>query len=491
MRLFLLFLPVLVALGASALAAEPALQSPPPDQWIDLFNGKDLSGWHLRDPKGVCGCKVMDGILVSKPKVNGKRSSYLVSDLEFLDFQLQVEFMIPKGSNSGLYLQGRYEIQIADSYGKKPAPGMCGSLYRRIEPRINVCRPPGQWQSYDITFRAPRYDDQGELAEPGRLTLIHNGRKTLDNVAFVGVTGHGWSDQYEGQPGPLVIQTDHGDVSFRKIRIRGTVGAKSFPRTPPAVLSLTAHIGRAPDGFGKAVELDWRTPHHWPAGKFRVYRGASPDFPLDAAHKLTEVRWWPPVNDTSFPAPAVYFYKVVPVGLDGQVGPVAGPVSVSAEPNRAGNVDLTRSAWAAAHSANGPVRRNRSTSNRTLTLAGKKYRNGFGVHAPATIDFLVQDLVGDSPDYHLRGLIGLDDDIEKKARPLSDVWFVVEADGKVVFESGRITFADGAKPLDAAVPAGTHRLRLRVEPGVSNRWDHADWVAVRLEKEPNGRNRTP
>jgi len=450
--------------------------------WLDLFNGKDLSGWHLREANGVNGCRVEDGILVSKREVDEKRSSYLVSDLEFLDFQMQVEFRVPKGSNAGLYLQGRYEIQILDSYGRPVDYSMCGALYKRIAPQVNVCRPPGEWQTFDITFRAPRYDAEGEVAELGRLTVLHNGVKTLDDVTFVGPTGGGWMDQYEGEPGPLVIQTDHGDVDFRMIRIRGTAAEKSFPQPAPGVLQLAASQSKGPDGYGHGIALDWRTPHHYPAAKFLVYRGTSSDFPADNAHKRGEVRWWPPYTDGWFREAGDYFYKVVPLGFDGIAGQVAGPVSARGEPNQVDDPDLSKCGWLSASCKGGSVQRNQSFSRNALTVAGKKYKSGFGVQAPSAIEFLVGDVTQEAQNLRLRGVVGIDGSVPKDQRAVSEVSFVVEGDGKVLLDTGPLTFDSGARELDVPVPAGTQVLRLRVDPGASDKWDHADWAELRLEQ---------
>jgi len=447
--------------------------------WIELFNGKDLSGWHLRNPKGKCGAQVQDGILVSKKQVGNERSSYLLSDLEFVDFQLQVEFRVPKGSNAGLYLQGKYEVQIHDSYGKEPFAGMGGSLYRRITPKINVAKPAGEWQTFDITFHAPRYGADGKLAAPGRLTLIHNDVKTIDDAEFVGPTGSSWTDKYEGYAGPIMIQTDHGDVDFRKLRIRGVVAKKGFPKTPPEIIDLTAKAGKGPDGRGRGITLDWRTPLHRPAKKFLVYRGSSADFALDQADKKLEVQWWPPVTDGFFQADQQYYYKVVAVGLDGTESAPSAAVSARGQLNRADKPDLAHCAWLTA-TAKGGVKRNRSTANKPLTIGGKKFSAGFGVQAPSTIEFLVDQLVAAKPGWHLTGVVGLDDCLDKQHRSEGDCTFVVECDGAQLWKSAVVEHADGAVEFDVALPASAKRLTLRVDSGENDKWDFADWANVRL-----------
>lgn len=186
-------------LSKSSMAAE----APAEKGWISLFNGKDLSGWHLRDPKGPNGWSVADGVYV-----NTKPSTDIQTDAEYYDFLLHVEFKVSEGNgNSGVYLRDKYEVQIFNSYGKLPEDGGCGALYRRIAPAVNASKPAGEWQTYEITFIGQR------------LTVIHNGQKVLDNVD-VGPMGTGAASKRPDGPGPLRLQGDHDSVSFRNIRIR-------------------------------------------------------------------------------------------------------------------------------------------------------------------------------------------------------------------------------------------------------------------------------
>jgi 3-keto-disaccharide hydrolase len=171
--------------------------------WISLFNGKDLTGWHLRSPAGANGWKVRDGVYVNTPP-----STDVQTDSEYYDFQLHVEFNVSEGNgNSGVYLRDKYEVQIFNSYGKPLVDTGCGALYHRISPAVNASKPPGEWQTYDITFIGKR------------LIVIHNGQKALD-VADVGPMGTGASSNRPDEPGPLRLQGDHDAVSFRNIRIR-------------------------------------------------------------------------------------------------------------------------------------------------------------------------------------------------------------------------------------------------------------------------------
>jgi hypothetical protein len=171
--------------------------------WISLLNGKDLAGWHLRNPKGPNGWKAVDQVTVNTPP-----STDIQTDGEYYDFQLHVEFKVTAGDgNSGVYMRDKYEMQIFNSFGKPPQDSGCGALYKRIAPSVNASKRDGEWQTYDITFIGRR------------LTVIHNGQKVLDNVD-VGPMGTGAASSRPDGPGPLRLQGDHDAVSYRNIRIR-------------------------------------------------------------------------------------------------------------------------------------------------------------------------------------------------------------------------------------------------------------------------------
>jgi Domain of Unknown Function (DUF1080) len=193
---------LLGALAALTLAPASAEQQNVKDGWIQLFNGRDLTGWKLRTPDGPNGWKVADGVYVNTPP-----STDLVTEQSFYDFDLYVELKPAANTNSGLYLRDIYEVQIADSHGKPMSESMCGALYRRVAPAINACKPAGEWQTFEITFAGRR------------LTVVHNGQKLHDAID-VGPLGTGAAGKRADAPGPLRLQGDHQEVSFRNIRIR-------------------------------------------------------------------------------------------------------------------------------------------------------------------------------------------------------------------------------------------------------------------------------
>jgi len=165
---------------------------------ITLFNGKDLTGWKAMGPNQWI---VENGILRSL-----KSGSNLVSEQTFTDFKLHVEFRYEKGSNSGVYLRGRYEVQIEDDKGKEPWKGYLGAVYGFLTPSMMVAKDAGEWQSYDITL-------------VGRMiTVVANGVTIISNQEIPGITG-GAIDNHESEPGPIMLQGDHGPIDYRNIVI--------------------------------------------------------------------------------------------------------------------------------------------------------------------------------------------------------------------------------------------------------------------------------
>lgn len=195
------------------------IQAPLPNAII-LFNGKDLSNWQTRSG-GPAGWDVDDGVMTVKPGTGD-----IMTKEKFTDFMLHLEWMEPdmpdaKGQakgNSGVYLQGRYEIQVLDSYGiEVPGKGDCGAIYNQYAPLVNACKPALQWQSYDIIFRSARIDASGKI-ENARITALQNGMVIHNNVIVDGITG-GAIDDKVLEPGPLLLQ-DHGNlIKYRNIWI--------------------------------------------------------------------------------------------------------------------------------------------------------------------------------------------------------------------------------------------------------------------------------
>jgi type 1 glutamine amidotransferase len=172
-----------------------------------LFNGVNLDGWHLRNPHGTPSWSVQNGMLVNvvPPDEHG---TDLVSDEQFRDFVVRYEFMVPKGSNSGFYLRGRHEVQILDDYAAgKPAPGGNGSLYNHTTASKFASKPPGEWQTAEVTMKG------------NRVTVILNGQKIIDNVEINRPTG-GELDRNVKAPGPFLLQGNHGSIAFRNLRVK-------------------------------------------------------------------------------------------------------------------------------------------------------------------------------------------------------------------------------------------------------------------------------
>lgn len=201
----------------------PGDSAVPPSDAVVLFDGKDLSEWQTIDGKEA-GWLVKNELLEIVP---GSGSIY--SKQKFGDVQLHVEWMIPEkdveNGNSGIYLQGRYEVQIYNSYrdaSKIYYNGQTGSLYKQYKPLVNASRPRGTWDTFDIIFTAPRFEDDGSLKTPAIFTVFHNGILIQYNSRLKGITTHEKTTAYEshGLKQPLMIQ-DHGDrVLFRNIWIR-------------------------------------------------------------------------------------------------------------------------------------------------------------------------------------------------------------------------------------------------------------------------------
>jgi predicted neuraminidase len=177
----------------------PTLRRSSLPEWgspVNLINGSDLAAWR---PSANSQWRVMDQVLT-----NAKAGANLVTRDTFTDFKLRLEFRYPKGGNSGVYLRGRYEVQIEDTAGLEPASEHLGGIYGFLAPNENAARQAGEWQTFDITL-------------VGRLvTVVLNGKTVIGNQEIPGITG-GALDSDEGAPGPVMLQGDHGPIEFRNI----------------------------------------------------------------------------------------------------------------------------------------------------------------------------------------------------------------------------------------------------------------------------------
>jgi len=202
---------------------DPGKIGGPPSDAIVLFDGTDLSEWTSVDGKPAAW-PVIGGVITLK---SGTGDIY--TKRKFGSAQLHVEFATPlmpdaksqARGNSGVYLQGRYEIQVLDSYNNPTYPnGSCAALYGQSAPLVNACRPPEQWQTYDIIFHAPTCGTDGTVTAPGTLTILHNGVLVQDHVTIKGVSGGALKDSV-CEPGPLRLQDHyHPDVKETFMRFR-------------------------------------------------------------------------------------------------------------------------------------------------------------------------------------------------------------------------------------------------------------------------------
>ena len=203
----------------------PGVGTAPPSDAIILFDGTSLDNWVDRNGNPAAWT-VADGAMTVVPGTGD-----IWTKQGFGDVQLHLEWRTPdviKGEgqgrgNSGVYLMGRYEVQVLDSYDNPTYPnGQAASVYKQHIPLVNACRAPGEWQTYDIIFLAPRFSEDGRIAIPARITVIHNGVLVQNNVELWGSTRFIGLPQYEehSMQEPLRLQ-DHGDlVSFRNIWVR-------------------------------------------------------------------------------------------------------------------------------------------------------------------------------------------------------------------------------------------------------------------------------
>jgi hypothetical protein len=191
----------------------PSLRRDADPQWatpVPLFTGRDLAGWHAMGANNEW--EATGGVLH-----NRKSGANLVTDRTFDDFKLHVEFNYPKGSNSGVYLRGRYEVQIADIEGDDTGGlGVLGAVYGFLSPNQHAARKAGEWQTFDVTL-------------VGRLvSVVLNGKRIICEQEIPGITGAAL-DSKEGEPGPLLLQGDHGPIDYRNIMLTPTKSSGSAP----------------------------------------------------------------------------------------------------------------------------------------------------------------------------------------------------------------------------------------------------------------------
>jgi hypothetical protein len=168
---------------------------------LTLFNGRDLAGWRVRDTNQAGSWRVADSVMENTP-----HGTDIISEQKFTDFKLHVEFKMVEKSNSGVYLRGRYEVQIEDNFGMEPESHRIAGVYGFITPSSNPAKKAGEWQSFDITLIGRR------------VTVVLNDTKVIDNAEIPGITG-GALDSNEGESGPIMLQGDHEKIFYRNIVI--------------------------------------------------------------------------------------------------------------------------------------------------------------------------------------------------------------------------------------------------------------------------------
>jgi hypothetical protein len=214
--------PAPTAVDPGATGTENTLGRAPEDA-IVLFDGKDLSKWAHKDGSPA-KWKIADGYFEVAPKTHD-----IFTRQPFGDMQLHVEFAEPSPpvgedqdrGNSGVIIMGLYEIQVLDSYKSKTYPdGQAGAVYGQYPPLVNASRPPGQWQTYDIVFHAPRFDNAGKLLRAADVTVLHNGVLVQDHVEILGPTATGEPYKAHAEKLPLELQDHNHPVRYRNIWVR-------------------------------------------------------------------------------------------------------------------------------------------------------------------------------------------------------------------------------------------------------------------------------
>jgi hypothetical protein len=208
--------------------------APAEEKVVQPFDGKSLNGWQFKNPKERSKWRVGKASLDSADSrkltvadgaelVNAEGGGVdIYTAAKFGDVRIEVELMVPKGSNSGIYVMGEYEVQVLDSFGKKDSElsaGDIGALYGAAPPKQNASKAPGEWQKFIIDFRAPRFDDAGKKTANAKFVKVElNGKVLHENVEMKGPTPSGVTGK-EAPTGPLMFQGDHGPVAYRNIKI--------------------------------------------------------------------------------------------------------------------------------------------------------------------------------------------------------------------------------------------------------------------------------
>ena len=220
-------LPRMVALCAAMIVPTVAIADSP-------FDGKTLDGWKFKgDAKkskwkvGVAGLDEKDASKMALKDGSGELVNTasggvdIYTDAKFGDCTIEVEFMVPKGSNSGIYVMGEYEVQVLDSYGKAPeklTQGDLGALYSAAAPKVNASKKPGEWQKFVIEFQAPKFEGTKKVSNAKFIKVTLNDVVLHENVEMKGPTPSGVTGK-EAAEGPIMFQGDHGPVAYRNIKI--------------------------------------------------------------------------------------------------------------------------------------------------------------------------------------------------------------------------------------------------------------------------------
>ena len=203
---------------------KPGQGTAPPSDAIVLFDGSNLDEW--KGTNGEAKWAVEGGAMTVKPKTGAIKTKKA-----FGDVQLHIEWRSPTKiegegqgrGNSGIFLQGLYEVQVLDSYQNRTySNGQAGSIYKQHIPLVNACRAPGEWQTYDIIYQAPLFKKDGSLGRPARVTIIHNGVLIQNNVELLGPSLYIGKPKYKAHAEklPLMLQDHNNPVSYRNIWIR-------------------------------------------------------------------------------------------------------------------------------------------------------------------------------------------------------------------------------------------------------------------------------